>query len=103
VIEDLLVRGSLPESVIRRGIERVRADFESCYRKAGSSAGRAGLGPVGVRFELDELGRVRDARASGSSVASLDRCLAEATRRVTSRRAPDTGTVHGSFQLVLAP
>ncbi|HMJ01910.1 MAG TPA: protein kinase, partial [Conexibacter sp.] len=102
VIEDLLVRGSLPESVIRRGIERVRSDFESCYRKVGGGAGGAGLGRVGVRFELDELGRVRDAQASGSSVASLDRCLAEATRHVTSRRAPDTGTVHGSFQLVLA-
>jgi hypothetical protein len=101
VIEDLQVRGSLPESVVRRGIERVRASFERCYRNAGASGGRAGLGPVGVSFELDELGRVRAARASGSSVASLDRCVAEATRNVISRRAPDTGTVRGSFQLVV--
>jgi len=101
-IEDLLVRGSLPESVVRRGIERVRTDFENCYRKAAGGPGRAGLGRVAVSFELDELGRVRDARASGSSVASLDRCVADATRHITSRRAPDTGTVRGSFQLVVS-
>jgi eukaryotic-like serine/threonine-protein kinase len=99
-IEDLQVRGSLPESVIRRGIDRVRANFDSCYRKAAGSGGRSAPGKIDVSFELDELGRVRNARASGSTIASLDRCVADATRHITSRRAPDTGIVRGSFQLV---
>ena len=101
-IVGLQLQGSLPESVVRRGIERARGAFERCYREAAASAAGSNPGRVSVRFELDELGRVQNVRTSGSAFAPLDRCVAEAMRNASSRRAPDTGIVRGSFQLAFA-
>ena len=69
------------------------------YRQA---SGGITPGRVTVTFELNELGRMQNARATGSSVGAVDRCVAEAMHNVSSRRAPDTGIVRGSFQLVPA-
>jgi serine/threonine protein kinase len=101
-IGEIQLRGSMPTSMIRRAIERIRPQLTACYARAAAAAGRNSFGTLDVDLEIDERGRVRKPRARGSALPGLNDCVAEAAGKVISE-PPDTGTVHASFQVTFSP
>jgi hypothetical protein len=102
-VSSLSVRGSLPSSVVRRGVERIRPRLLACYRNAATRAGRHAFGTLEVSLEIDEHGRARSPRAEGAELPGLAACVREAALRIAARHAPDTGTVAASFRVELSP
>jgi hypothetical protein len=79
------VEGSLPHSVVKRGLDRVAEGMQRC---------KATGGPVTalVHFTIDESRRARDVRGSGAP-ASVIGCVAAVLGRMRTDSAPDVGDV----------
>lgn len=101
-VSEIVLRGSIPTSKIRRAIDRVRPQLSACYGRAAAAAGRNQFGVVDVELEIDERGRVRSPRARGAGLPGLNGCVAQAAGDVISE-VPDTGTVRVSFQVTFTP
>jgi serine/threonine protein kinase len=97
------VAGALQNSVVRRAIGRVVADFRSCYQQAARRAQRNHHGPVTGRFVIGELNRVHNVAIGASALPGLSPCLRDATARIRSRVPPDIGVVHVSFTVDFLP
>lgn len=97
------VRGSLPTSLVRRAVERIRSQFETCYTRAAQGAGHNGFGELIVDVQIDERGRARDPHVRGGTLPRLDACVAEAASKLISEKAPDTGTVTASWKVAFSP
>jgi hypothetical protein len=95
-IQQLSVRGSLPASTVRHGLERIRAQLARCTEPCA----QLGCAPSRWHTELaiDEVGRTRKALVSGP--AEVGRCLEKAAGKLATA-APDTGTVRVSWDLQL--
>jgi hypothetical protein len=102
-IEGIVVRGSLPTSLVKRALDRIRPQLNACYARAAQAAGRNGFGELDVETQIDERGRARNAHAHGAKLPQLDACVAEATSKLVSEKAPDTGTVSASWKVAFRP
>jgi hypothetical protein len=96
------LRGSMPNSQVRRALDRIRPQLSACYARAAQAAGKNKFGSLDVELEIDERGRARGAHARGSDLSGLNGCVAEAAGKVISE-APDTGTVRASFKVLFSP
>ena len=85
-IVGLDIAGPLPDSVIRRAIERVHPDLRSC-------AGRAGVGAVSAQFTIGETRRASDLVVTplGDPRAT---CIIGVLAGVRTETAPDVGDAH---------
>ena len=99
----LEVQGSLPDAPVRRALERLWGDLRGCYRTAAERAGGAGAARLSVGLVIDEDGRARRPRVTGSGPPGLRACVDKTLRRARSRSRPDTGTVEVSFELRYTP
>jgi hypothetical protein len=102
-IAGIEVRGSLPNAVVRRAIERLRGQFAACYDQAAQGAGHNGFGESIVELTIDERGRARNVRAHGGALAHLDACVIEVASKLICEKSPDTGTVTASFRVNFRP
>jgi serine/threonine-protein kinase len=102
-IQGLEIHGSLPTSLVRRALERIRGQFSACYARAAQAAGRNGFGEIAVSVQIDERGRARSPVARGAALPQLDACIGDATSKLVSEKAPDTGTVSASWKVTFTP
>jgi serine/threonine-protein kinase len=102
-IQGLEIHGSLPTSLVRRALERIRGQFSACYVRAAQAAGRNGFGEIAVSVQIDERGRARSPVARGAALPQLDACIGDATSKLVSEKAPDTGTVSASWKVTFTP
>lgn len=102
-IGEVTIRGSMPTSLVRRAVERINPQFAACYAHAAQAAGKNQFGAITVEVDLDERGRARSPAARGGKLSGLNECVAEASSKVISDRAPDTGTIHASFKVIFTP
>jgi hypothetical protein len=102
-ISQVTVRGSLPTSLVRRAVDRIRSQFETCYTRAAQGAGHNGFGELIVDVQIDERGRAREPHAHGGALPHLDTCVAEVAAKLISEKAPDTGTVTASWKVAFSP
>jgi hypothetical protein len=102
-IQALEIHGSLPTSLVRRALDRIRGQFSACYVRAAQAAGRNGFGEVLVSVQIDERGRARSPVARGAALPQLDACIGDATSKLVSEKAPDTGTVSASWKVTFTP
>jgi eukaryotic-like serine/threonine-protein kinase len=102
-IQAVEVRGSLPTSLVRRAVERIRSQLSACYARAAQSAGHNGFGEVTVTVQIDERGRAKSPVARGGSLPQLDACVSDAASKLVSEKAPDTGTVSASWKVTFTP
>jgi serine/threonine-protein kinase len=102
-IQGLEIHGSLPTSLVRRALERIRGQFSVCYVRAAQAAGRNGFGEIAVSVQIDERGRARLPVARGAALPQLDACIGDATSKLVSEKAPDTGTVSASWKVTFTP
>ncbi len=103
VIDSLAVEGSLSDSEIRRGLERVEPRLVRCYRGAAIRAGRGADGALRVTFVVGESGRAHQIRAGDGPLPGLAACVSGAISAVRTRIAPDVGDVRVSFRVHFAP
>jgi hypothetical protein len=101
-IGEVTIRGSMPTSSVRRAVERINPQLAACYARAAQAAGKNQFGSVTVELEIDERGRARSPVARGAKLSGLNECVAEASSKVISDRAPDTGTIHASFKVIFS-
>jgi serine/threonine protein kinase len=102
-IQGVEQRGSLPNAVVRRAIERLRGQFEACYARAAQVAGHNGFGESIVELTIDERGRARNPHAHGGPLPRLDACVADVTSKLICEKQPDTGTVSATFRVTFRP
>jgi serine/threonine protein kinase len=102
-IQAVEVHGSLPTSLVRRAVERIRSQLSACYTRAAQAAGHNGFGEVTVNVQIDERGRARSPIARGGSLPQLDACVGDAASKLVSEKAPDTGTVSASWKVTFTP
>jgi serine/threonine protein kinase len=102
-IQAVELRGSLPNSVVRRAIERLRGQFAACYARAAKVAGHNGFGESIVELTIDERGRARSPHAHGGGLPRLDACVTEVTSKLICDKQPDTGTVSATFRVTFRP
>jgi serine/threonine-protein kinase len=102
-IQGVAVRGSLPTSLVRRAVERIRPQLASCYSRAAHAAGHNGFGELSVEVQIDERGRARNPHANGAALPQLNACVADAASKLVSEKAPDTGTVNASWKVAFTP
>jgi hypothetical protein len=101
-IEALDVRGSLATSEVRRAVARLEPQLAACHARAERLAGHGAPATLSVAVEIDERGRARAPRATGSALPGLARCVARAVSKL-SARPPDTGTVKAQWKVTFAP
>jgi serine/threonine-protein kinase len=102
-IQGVAVRGSLPTSLVRRAVERIRPQLAACYSRAAHAAGHNGFGELSVDVQIDERGRARNPHANGAALPQLNACVADAASKLVSEKAPDTGTVNASWKVAFTP
>jgi hypothetical protein len=102
-IQAVTVRGSLPTSLVRRAVERIRPQLASCYSRAAHAVGHNGFGELSVEVQIDERGRARNPHANGAALPQLNACVADAASKLVSEKAPDTGTVNASWKVAFTP
>jgi eukaryotic-like serine/threonine-protein kinase len=102
-IQGIVVRGSLPTSLVKRALDRLMPQLNACYARAAKAAGRNGFGTLVVEVQIGERGRAQNAHATGGTLPQLDTCVAEATSKLVSEKAPDTGTVSASWKVAFRP
>jgi serine/threonine protein kinase len=100
-IKQLVVRGSLIPTSVRRALERIRPRLTECYEHFTQSTSQKHLGPAHLELVIDEAGRSRDAQVK-SLLPGLDTCIANVASKLVSQ-APDTGTVDVSCDLRYLP
>jgi serine/threonine protein kinase len=102
-VQGITVRGSLPTSLVRRAVERLRPQLAACYARAAHLAGRNGFCELSVEVQIDERGRARKPTSHGGTLPQLDACVADAASKLVSEKAPDTGTVSASWKVAFTP
>ena len=102
-IEEVEVRGSLPNSQVRRAVGRLTSQFKRCYEQAAQAAGHNGFGELIVGVEIDERGRGRSPSVSGGGLPRLEGCVSETIQHLITGRVPDTGTVTATWKIVFSP
>lgn len=102
-LSDLIVRGSLPATPVKTGIERLNDEWQACYQRAARAAGRDVQDTLQVKLVIDEDGRARGPSVSPSSLPNLSRCVLKAAMKIRSATRPDTGTVQVAFKLQFIP
>jgi serine/threonine protein kinase len=102
-IQGITVRGSLPTSLVRRAVERLRSQLAACYARSAQLAGRNAFGELSVEVQIDERGRARKPSSHGGGLPQLDACVADAASKLVSEKAPDTGTVNASWKVAFTP
>jgi eukaryotic-like serine/threonine-protein kinase len=101
-IVNLDVNGPLPNSVVRRGVERVLPAVRACYRAAATSQKKTPMVKVMLRFEIDENSAATNVSA-GASFGSLSSCVAGAVGQVQTQQAPDVGTAQVALTIQFTP
>jgi hypothetical protein len=102
-IVNLDVNGPLPNSVVRRGVERVLPAVRACYRSAASSQKKTPMLKVTLRFEIDENSAATNVSAGGASFGSLASCVSGAVGQVQTQQAPDVGTAQVALTIQFTP
>jgi serine/threonine-protein kinase len=102
-IVNLDVNGPLPNSVVRRGVERVLPAVRACYRSAASSQKKTPMVKVTLRFEIDENSAATNVSAGGASFGSLASCVSGAVGQVQTQQAPDVGTAQVALTIQFTP
>jgi hypothetical protein len=102
-IASLDVRGSLPSSVVRRGIERALPALRACYRSAAKARGATPLLDMSLSFEIDENSSTLNAAARGGTLPGLPGCATGAASRIRVQQAPDVGTVQVTVAIRFRP
>jgi len=99
VLQNIVVRGPLPKSIIRRSLGRLERELAQCAPICARTADACASGHWHAETVLDEAGRSRAPHVSGPVAGSqLSECISKATSRLTIL-APDTGTVHVSWDV----
>jgi hypothetical protein len=102
-IASLEVNGPLPNSVVRRGVERVLPALHACYRAAATAQKKTPALNVSLVFEIDESSAASNVTPSGASFGSLSSCAKNAIEHVQTQQAPDVGTAQVSLTIRFAP
>jgi serine/threonine protein kinase len=105
-IDGVEVRGSLPKSQVRHGVQRLSGQLKRCYEQAAQAAGHNAFGELIVAVEIDERGRARSPRVQsvqGAGLPQLGGCVTETVQHLITGRAPDTGTVTATWKIVFMP
>jgi serine/threonine protein kinase/outer membrane biosynthesis protein TonB len=102
-IASLEVRGSLVNSMVRSGIDRLVPSLEACYREAATAAGRNDSCSVRVVLSINETGQVARATAAGAGLRGLDACVKRVAKRVRTVTPPDVGGATASFEVKYTP
>jgi|GEM_PF-2261261 len=102
-IARLDIEGSLPSSVVRRGIDRVVPSLRDCYRAAAKARQETPSITLTLSFRIDEGGAARRVSARGGAFGSLADCARDVLGRVQTQQAPDVGTVNVSMSIKFTP
>jgi len=97
------ITGSLPTSTVQQAVSRLTSGFRQCYQRAAQSARRDRRGAVSVSMQINEVGRARNARASGGPLPGIAACVQERLGSVRTRQRPDTGRVQVRFSVSYVP
>ncbi len=98
-IGSLEVRGSLVNSMVRSGIDRVLPSLKTCYRDAAVAAGKNASCSVRVKLSISETGLVARATAAGGQLPGLDACVKKVATRIRTVTPPDVGGATASFDV----
>jgi len=102
-IASLEVQGSLVNSMVSRGIERVVPSLETCYRDAAVAAGKNARSSVRVKLTINETGLVSRASAAGGKLPGLDACVKRVAMKIRTVTPPDVGGATAGFELKYTP
>lgn len=102
-IARLDVDGSLPSTVVRRGIDRVLPSLRDCYRAAAKAQQSTPVASVSLSFEIDETSAARNVSARGAAFGTLSTCARGVLGRVQTPQAPDVGTVRVTVSIKFEP
>jgi serine/threonine-protein kinase len=99
----LEVQGSLVNSMVRGGIDRVLPSLKACYRDAAVAAGKNASCSVRVKLSINEIGQVARATATGGQLPGLDACVKRVATRIRTVTQPDVGGATASFEVKYTP
>jgi serine/threonine protein kinase/outer membrane biosynthesis protein TonB len=102
-IRSLTVQGSLVNSMVSRGIDRVSSSLRECYREAAVGAGKNASGSVHVTVSIDENGKVDRATATGGPLPGIDECVRRAAMKIRTLHRPDVGGASAKFDVNFTP
>jgi eukaryotic-like serine/threonine-protein kinase len=102
-VGSLEVQGSLVNSMVSRGIDRVMPSLKTCYREAAVAAGKNARCSVRVKLFISELGAVSRATASGGQLPGLDACVRRVAQKIRTVTPPDVGGATASFEVRYTP
>jgi len=103
-IASLDVNGPLPNSVVRRSVERALPALRTCYRTAAKAKGSTPPATVTLSFEVDESSAATNVSGSGAKdMGTLLGCAKGAIGRLQTQQAPDVGTVNVAVTISFRP
>lgn len=106
LIQNVTIQGgSVPKSSVKHGLKRLQGDLSQCTAICEQAQANAACATSRWHADtvIDETGRSRAPHVQGPTVTeSLSACIAKAAGRL-STLAPDTGTVHVSWDMRFVP
>jgi serine/threonine-protein kinase len=102
-VANLDVNGPLPNSVVRRAVDRAMPAVRACYRAAAAAQKKTPALKMAVTFEIDENSAATNVSANGGAFGSLSSCVRSAIGQITTQQAPDVGTAQVAVTIQFTP
>ncbi|MEO8551136.1 MAG: hypothetical protein ABI678_14220, partial [Kofleriaceae bacterium] len=102
-IAGLDVRGPLPQTEVRRAIEKGLSVFQACYQRAARAANRSPRVTVRVTLSFDDSRHATGVAASLAGWPELAACVHTVAEDLRVTVAPDVGTADVVATILFTP